>query len=278
MIVHQAHNSLGNFSYNAFFYDDCQWFYHFHKNFELIHVLSGQVELTLGGRLFCLEAGDYGLILPNELHSYRSPNGSRAWVGVFSADFVDGFDRLVKGKQAKDPRFRCEGALDGYLKALLITQEPPALLTMKSLLYGACGAFLAQVTLEEVTPGRDFLWEVTRYLTQNFREPVTFSKMAEALGYEYHYLSRQFHRHFGMSFRSLLNAYRLDEARRRLLSTDESITRIAFETGFQTVRTFNRAFVKEQGLTPSQFRAHAPRLRQQLQNSDGSFFYAEGQT
>ena len=33
MIIHQEHNSLGNHNYNAFFYENCDWFYHFHKNY-----------------------------------------------------------------------------------------------------------------------------------------------------------------------------------------------------------------------------------------------------
>ena len=56
MIVHQQHNSLGNHNYNAFFYDNCEWFYHFHKNYELIYILSGEVELTLNGTGYLLAA------------------------------------------------------------------------------------------------------------------------------------------------------------------------------------------------------------------------------
>ena len=65
MIVHQQHNSLGNHNYNAFFYDNCEWFYHFHKNYELIYILSGEVELTLNGTGYLLAADTFALILPN---------------------------------------------------------------------------------------------------------------------------------------------------------------------------------------------------------------------
>ena len=63
MIIHQEHNSLGNHNYNAFFYDNCDWFNHFHKNYELVHVLEGEVVLTLNGSQFLLKQGDfYGIL------------------------------------------------------------------------------------------------------------------------------------------------------------------------------------------------------------------------
>lgn len=274
MIVHQTHNSLGNYSYNAFFYDDCQWFYHFHKNPELIYVLDGSVEMTLGTRKLPLSAGTFALILPNQFHAYQTPTHSRVWIGVFSADFVDEFVRLIQGRYAADPRFRCSEAIQSYLQ-LLLTEEPPALLPMKSLLYAVCGEFLRQVHLTDADREQDFVWQVHRYVADHFQEALTFSHLAEALGYEYHYLSRQFRHHFGMHFRQFLNTYRLDYARERLLYAPDSITQVAFAAGFQTVRTFNRAFAQHTGMTPSQFRRTHPRLHRQKQNSDGSFFYAD---
>lgn len=275
MIVHQAHNSMGNYSYNAFFYDDCEWFYHFHKNYELIYVLSGEVEMTLNSRKLLLTEGCFALVLPNQLHAYHTPCASRVWVGVFSADFVGEFARLTEGKYADDPRFRCSESTRAYLLAQLITDRPQSLLMQKSLLYAACGEFLNRVTLTQNHRQQDFVWKVSRYVSGHFREELTFDRLAEALGYEYHYLSRQFRRHFGMHFRQMLNMYRLDYAQEQLLRSDDSITAVAYGAGFQTVRTFNRAFYEHTGMTPSQFRKTHPRLRQQKQNSDGSFYYAE---
>ena len=54
MIVHQQHNSPGNHNYNAFLYENCEWFYHFHKNYELIYILSGEMELTLNDKNYLL--------------------------------------------------------------------------------------------------------------------------------------------------------------------------------------------------------------------------------
>lgn len=275
MIVHQPHNSLGNYSYNAFFYDDCEWFCHFHKNYELIYVLDGAVELTLGSQKLLLQAETFSMVLPNQFHAYHTPEHSRVWIAVFSSDFVGEFAKLTERKQAIDPRFRCRQTVRDYLLQNLITEENQDLISMKSLLYAACGEFLRQTTLTELGQEQDFVLKITRHISAHFREELSFAQLAEDFGYEYHYFSRQFHRHFGMHFKQFLNMYRVDHARERLLYSTDSITDIAYSAGFQTVRTFNRVFAEHTGMTPSRFRNTAPRLRQQKQNSDGSFYYSD---
>lgn len=274
MIVHQPHNSLGNYSYNAFFYDDCEWFYHFHKNYELLYVLEGEVELTLGGKKLLVGAGTFAIVLPNEFHAYRTPTHCRVWIAVFSADFVGEFAKLTEGKQALDPRFTCQTQVAGYLLGELITERTPSLLAMKSLLYAACGEFYRQVSLQDIGQEQDLVLEMVRYISAHFQEELSFARLAELFGYEYHYLSRLFHRHFNMHFKQFLNMYRIDFARQQLLFSGSTITDIAYSAGFQTVRSFNRVFTEHTGLTPSQFRKTSPRLRHQRQNADGSFYYS----
>jgi AraC-like DNA-binding protein len=275
MIVHQPHNSLGNYSYNAFFYDDCEWFYHFHKNYELIYVLDGEVELTLGSQKMCLQADSFAIVLPNQFHAYRTPQHSRVWIAVFSADFVGEFAKLTEGKQAADPRFTCNETVKAYLLSALITESTPDLLSMKSLLYAACAAFLTQVQLVDKGGTGELVGKVIQYVQTHYAEDMTFIRMAEALGYEYHYLSRRFRQHFGMHFRQFLNMYRMEQAQQLLLDSTTSITDVAYGVGFQNLRTFNRVFAQHMGMTPSEFRATAPRSRQQRQNSDGSFYYSD---
>lgn len=52
----------------------------------------------------------------------------------------------------------------------------------------------------------------------------------------------------------VINEYRIAHARQALLNTDENITQILMNAGFQTKSNFNREFQRITGLTPSQFR------------------------
>lgn len=54
----------------------------------------------------------------------------------------------------------------------------------------------------------------------------------------------------------VINDYRIEYAKRALLSSDDSITQIMMNSGFQTKSNFNREFSRITGMTPSAFRKH----------------------
>jgi len=254
MIKHQQHNSLGHHNYNAFFYDNCNWFYHFHKNYELAYVLDGEVELTLNGTKTLLTRDTFALILPNEFHAYHTPEFSHVWIGVFSADFVGEFSKMTAHKKADKPLFTCQPDVKEYLSHYLITTEKQSVLLLKSALYAACSEFLSCTTLQNASDEKSFIHDIIYHISENFHKEITLKTLAEIYGYEYHYLSRQFHKVFQMNFKQFLNVYRVDFASDQLVHTDKSITDIALSSGFQTMRTFNRAFLEQTGITPSEFR------------------------
>lgn len=64
----------------------------------------------------------------------------------------------------------------------------------------------------------------------------------------------------GESFSQLLNKYRIEEAKKLLLSSDDnlSIENIYLQTGFNSRSTFNRVFKSYTGLTPKEFKTSTP--------------------
>jgi len=62
---------------------------------------------------------------------------------------------------------------------------------------------------------------------------------------------------FRRSFYDYVNQYRVDEARQLLLDpakADHKIASIAYDSGFNSLSTFNDVFKKMAGVTPSQFK------------------------
>jgi AraC-like DNA-binding protein len=70
---------------------------------------------------------------------------------------------------------------------------------------------------------------------------------------EFHFC-RLFQSLVGTSFKDYLNAIRADAAEELILSGGQSITTVAMECGFNTIRTFNRVFKAVKGYTPSSLR------------------------
>lgn len=87
------------------------------------------------------------------------------------------------------------------------------------------------------------------------REELTLAMLAHELSVEPHQLTRFLNHYLHTSFHSLINAYRINAAKYRLIhhEPDETILDIAFDVGFNSKASFNRAFKKETGMTPTQY-------------------------
>jgi len=89
---------------------------------------------------------------------------------------------------------------------------------------------------------------------------VRIKDLAGRLNITSHQLSEFLNRHFGIDFNSFINTYRVEEAKRMLRDNrDQSIISICYEVGFSTKASFNSAFKRITGITPSAFRNDALR-------------------
>ena len=255
MIFHQIHNSSSANHYNAFFYTHEEWEMHFHKNLEIIYVVKGIVNATVNQKEYVLGQGELALCLPYEIHSYHPQPDSLYWVCVFSEDHVRFFSKQMQGKTASTARFVCSEAVADYTERVLMNDPSPSIYIIKSCLYGLCAEFLRCVKVEDKDQGKSQpITDIISFVEAHHTENVTLADLAGLLGYDYHYTSRYFHSVFHMPFKDFLNIYRLETAVRLMDETERSLVEIAFESGFQSLRTFNHCFHKHFGLAPSQYR------------------------
>ncbi len=83
---------------------------------------------------------------------------------------------------------------------------------------------------------------------------LSLQKLANLIETKPYYLSQvinQFHRR---NFHEFINLYRINFAKELLTNSQHKIETIAFDSGFNSISTFNVAFKKETGLTPSEFK------------------------
>lgn len=255
MIFHQPLNSLSNYNYNIALYTDTIWNFHFHKNFELIYVLSGKVSCTVNNQNTILEKGDFGLCLPCDIHKYVPEKDSEYWVLVFSEDFVRFFSNQIRDKRATRFGFRCDKEVEMYVRHRIIKDKAPSILTLKSCLYALCEQYINCIKLEKKNnESMDFMSYIIDYISKNFSKNISLKTVAKLLGYNYNYMSRCFHNVFSMNFSDFVNVYRFEAAVDLLENTEKNIIDITYESGFQSVRTFNNYFKKTTGMTPSEYR------------------------
>ena len=90
-----------------------------------------------------------------------------------------------------------------------------------------------------------------------FREPaLTIAQLARRSGYPEYLVSAVINRRFGGNFWDYVNRHRIDSVRAALADADDrrSILEIAYDAGFTSKSTFNTAFKRIVGETPSAYR------------------------
>jgi AraC-like DNA-binding protein len=81
--------------------------------------------------------------------------------------------------------------------------------------------------------------------------------LAEKLNSNRHFVSQVINQYYKTNFFDFINANRIDEARRLLISDPElNIIEIAYAVGYNNKVTFNTVFKRFTGVTPSEYRKH----------------------
>lgn len=92
------------------------------------------------------------------------------------------------------------------------------------------------------------------YINNNFRENISREGLAAMLNIHHDYFSKAFKYYIGKSLNEYIYALRIKEAVRLLMETNDTILDIAMRVGFESVKTFNRAFKRFTGRNPKDYR------------------------
>ena len=254
MAYYQIENSLVPGHYDCRRYVDFAFSTHLHRDPELVIVLRGEITLTVGTRDETLHAGDAALILPHEPHGYSTPAASEIIVTVFSADYAGDVFAFLRGRHAVSSVFRPHACDFEYARAVF-EDEASSPYRRRAALYALLSAFIEQAELVTGSETDELIARALAEMSERAGdESLTMAGLAEALGYEKHYLSRRFNRALNVNFRTLLTRCRLDTALSLLREGNFPIEEIAHRSGFSSLRALDRACREATGRTPTQWK------------------------
>ena len=95
---------------------------------------------------------------------------------------------------------------------------------------------------------------VLKFVERNIGTDVSLTRLAEHLGLNPSYLSRQFHQITGINLSAVISRLRYEKAARLIRDGSESISDISSAVGFWTPSYFTRFFKKMSGMTPADYR------------------------
>jgi AraC-like DNA-binding protein len=83
---------------------------------------------------------------------------------------------------------------------------------------------------------------------------LTLSVFAEKLAISQHHLSQIINEQTQGNYFSLLNHYRIKQAKKLLLHSTKSVTEISYEVGYNSKSSFYAEFKAQNNCTPSQYK------------------------
>lgn len=94
-----------------------------------------------------------------------------------------------------------------------------------------------------------------RYIETHYANPdISLAMLSDVFQMNSKYVSQRFKEGTGEKFLDFLTRLRMDEAKRLMLTTNETIQDISSKVGYVNYISFNRAFKKAMGKSPSDFR------------------------
>ena len=259
MIIYQFENIGKAYDFKNNFHSD--WYVppHIHEYSEIVFTKRGVFRMHLDGKEYIVPENHLIFINSNQLHECSSTSPSQIQCIVFSNDFIPIFHSIINEKEFESPVFDFSEFVN--LLDDLGNTEPNRTLKICGLLNVILDLMLekrALIPKRKNNQKYDCFHLIINYISNNFKDDIQLSDVAKRLGYHEKYLSSAMHSLTGMNFRTFLALYRIDYAKSLLLNSDHnhySISEIATKSGFSSLNTFNRMFLKLTGVTPSKFKS-----------------------
>ena len=245
--------------------------WHYHPEYELTYILKGTGYRVVGNSHAHFSEGDLVLLGSNLPHTWcgKLDDGapSEALVIQFSKELIEPFLKLNEGQSIhkllelskRGLCFESDQLLADQLYTITNTSGLERILSLLSILNQLSIGKSRPLTTENYhgIMTKQFETRVNKvcaHLQNHFHEAITLKQVADLVFMSESNFCKFFKKATGTTFSDYLNDLRINEACHLLLSTEDTIGKIAQDSGFESLSYFNRVFLKKKQLTPSVFR------------------------
>jgi AraC-like DNA-binding protein len=247
--------------------------WHYHPEYELTLILEGSGERMVGDSHEFFFPGDLVLLGPGLPHTWVSGMSSAAVVVQFAESFIAPIlqfpecDRIrqLLARTSQGLSFPATGLGKGDLMASIMrlptaksANRITGLLDVLQALAGsrtgarALASPYFQPAAGKKTEGR--IGKVFQYIHLHSSETVSLTEMAALINLSESAFCKFFRRTTGKTFSDYLSDIRIGHACHLLSESDDTISEVAYRSGFESLTYFNRVFLRKKGVRPREFR------------------------
>lgn len=230
------------------------------RNIMLFLVQGGAMELELAGVPVLAATGQVVLFDCQQPYRYAASDGLEFIWLLFNGLNARAFYRRILQARGGRPCFSPEaaapiGQLLGSLLEGCAADERPSEAACSQLIHRLlCLLLLGEG--ERASGEGDYIAQAIRFMNRHLFEPISVQQVAEAVRLSPSHFSRQFKARTGYSPYEYIVLRRIDRAKYLLTSTDQTVSEIAFATGYSSEENFIHSFRKHVGLSPGLFRKY----------------------
>ena len=253
--------------------------YHMHNYIELLFFNEGKASIYLNGKLYYAKKDDLIIINSKESHYIESNEESIEYTviqfdpailqmssTVFALKYMIPFSgpdkdypRLFNDEfKLPDIKRRVNDIYEEYQNqtyAYELAMQGNIIMLFLDIVR-AWHKYGIDIENDIYIKERDLEWlnKAMSYIEDNYNRDISAKEVSKVCLMSYNYFTTRFKQQMRRSFSSHLNTVRLRHAEYDLLSTDKSITEIAYDSGFSSTSYFISMFVKYKNITPQNFR------------------------
>ena len=233
---------------------------HLHEAIEIVYVTDGTLALGVGQELYQMDTGDFAIVFPNVIHHYQAfGTGKNKAIYLFvDSSLLPAYHAELQKYSPVYPiikKKQLHKDVVNAMKSLIHMEERSQMLVQAYIQMILAHVFSDMSMVDKSSIGSDdLIYNAVEYVAKNFRDEIKLDKMAYDLGVSKYVLSRMFAKTFHCNFNKYVNGIRLNYASAALENTQEPITNICLDCGFESQRTFNRVFKDRYKMTPREYR------------------------
>lgn len=235
---------------------------HLHYHVEIVYMRSGHARAFIDSDVYDVCSGDLLVVFPNHIHRFEDIEEKNKYeLFIVNPDIVPELAQRISEENPQNPVVKVASSNPRLLSLIDILGNAAKFPSNSKqlLLKGYFLAFFAEVL--EMLPMKNgkpdenqAMRTVVQYCSQNFTKDLSLAILEKELHLSKYYISHLFGEKLGIRFNDYVNSLRVSEACRLLRISNMNITEIADASGFGTLRTFNRAFIKQMNISPSDYR------------------------
>jgi len=264
--------------FEIFYYDDTNFSNvksHTHDYYEFYFFLQGEIDLMVSGRAFPMKAGDVALIPPGISHHMINRNESvpyRRFIFWVSKDYYEQLKNLsadysyIINQATEHGIYVYHNGLSVFnalhSKCYLLLEEIHTERFGKETKITLCVndlmLHLNRMAYENLHPvkhseDQSLYINLMQYIEEHLEEDLSLDELARQFYVSKFHIAHIFKENLGLSIHQYITKKRLDMCRNALLS-GSNISKTFHTYGFKDYSGFFRAFKKEYGLSPKEYK------------------------